>query len=59
MAKKKAKAEETIIDEDLLGSEIEIKEPEIVAVIKQPSVETSKNKTFIGYHPISGEEVWA
>ena len=42
--------------EDLLSSEVEIsvKEPEVVAEIKPASTE----KIFVGYHPITGEEVW-
>lgn len=42
--------------EDLLSPEVEIsvKEPEVVAEIT-PS---SKKKIFLGYHPITGVEVW-
>lgn len=42
--------------EDLLNTEVEIsvKEPEVVAEIKP----ASKEKKFVGYHPITNEEVW-
>jgi hypothetical protein len=42
--------------EDLLSPEVEIsvKQPEVVAEIKP----ASKDKIFVGYHPITGKEVW-
>lgn len=59
MAKKKAKNTEVkeVIEakvDELLGGEVEVvvKDPEIVAVI-QP-----KEKKMIGYHPITGKEIW-
>lgn len=65
MAKKKAIKEEPT-DADLLGGnpvEIEVKEPEIIAVIKpNPKEYRGGNElripAFIGYHPITGAEVW-
>lgn len=53
-AKKEVKGELVIpedyvlIDEDLLS-----------APIKEPSVEKPKNKVLLGYHPITGAEVWS
>lgn len=52
---KRIKKEVVISDEDLLGASevtVEVTE-EVVAVVK-----TSKEKKLLGYHPISGEEVW-
>lgn len=61
MAKKSKKksiesVESDLDDTSLLGGDIEIavKEPEIVAVIKP----AKKDKILLGYHPITGEEVW-
>lgn len=49
----KEKAE--IVDEldDLLEVSVEVKEPEVVAQINPV-----KEKKFVGYHPITNEEVW-
>jgi len=47
---KKAKIKEEIKDEDLLGDSP--KE-------EQPSVEIPKDKVLLGYHPITGDEVWS
>lgn len=61
MAKKIKKTIESVESElddvSLLGgsvAEITIKEPEIVAVIKP----TKKEKILLGFHPITGAEVW-
>jgi hypothetical protein len=55
MARKKKVEEEVIKDDDLLGTEVvvEVKEPEVVAEISP-----KKEKELLGYHPITGEEIW-
>lgn len=60
MAKKKKSEEvkeiiEAKVDE-LLGGEvaIEVKDPEVVAQI----IPQAKEKKFIGYHPITGKEIY-
>ncbi len=53
---KKAKKEIEIKEDELLGgnvAEVEVTE-EVKAVIKP----VKKEKTFLGYHPITGVEVW-
>lgn len=52
-AKKEIIIDPILIDEDLLSDPI--KEP---IQVKQPSVEKPKNKVLLGYHPITGAEVW-
>lgn len=64
MAKKAKK--ETIKEDDLLGSEVTVEDLEKVTEAakekgiktEQPSVEKSKDKVLLGYHPITGAEVW-
>jgi len=53
MAKKAKK--EIIKEEDLLGSDSSNCTP---PQEEQPYVEPSKNKVLLGYHPITGAEVW-
>tara|TARA_R110000868_G_scaffold391464_1_gene661642 strand:+ start:279 stop:452 length:174 start_codon:yes stop_codon:yes gene_type:complete len=52
-AKKEIIIDPILIDEDLLSDPI--KEP---IKVKQPSVEKPKDKVLLGYHPITGAEVW-
>jgi hypothetical protein len=57
MAKKVKKEiiiEPILIDEDLLSDPI--KEP---IQVKEPYVEIAKDKVLLGYHPITGAEVWS
>lgn len=57
MAKKKKETTPEVNDIDLLGgnvAEIEVEEPEVVAVINT----VKKEKKFLGFHPITKEEVW-
>lgn len=46
--------ESMLDEEDLLNAPI--KEP---IQVKEPHVEKSKNKILLGYHPITGAEVWS
>jgi len=52
-AKKEIVVGAILVDEDLLSDQI----TETIQV-KKPSVDKPNDKIFIGYHPISGAEVW-
>jgi topoisomerase IA-like protein len=49
MAKAKKKVEE-VKDEDFFG--------DTTPAVEEKEVEKSKDKVLLGYHPITGEEVW-